>query len=132
MAAQGNLILIFGVFITYSFIGWGIGELYNEPFEGIDTPDFLRVTNNTEFCYTDDCNGAAEYLPFGSKDQSILSKIRDMGIFAVRLGSTLTMGFEVMTYGNPHIPDLVNVMVITPLNILMVGAAMFLARGGGS
>lgn len=135
MSAHGNLILIFGVFVLYSFIGWGIAELYHEP--GYDNSKLLGTfismnSENQTRCETQtfwenaaddnpDCGALSKYDPF-----YYIVK------FITNLSGAVSMAFNVMIYNNPHIPYLVNVLLITPMNLMMMGAALFLGRGGGS
>ncbi|MCZ7402571.1 MAG: hypothetical protein O8C61_10155 [Candidatus Methanoperedens sp.] len=68
-----------------------------------------------------DCGALSKYDPF----YYILK-------FVHNFGSALSMAVNVMIYNNPHIPYIVNIMIITPMNLMMVGAGIFLGRGGGS
>ena len=142
MANAGMAIMLFGVFIFYSFLGWGIAELYNEPQNPITNDQFTEFINvgtaeqsgnhsdpnyNDPDCYSQDCTGYIDYLPGGSNDP-----FTNFGKWIWNIKQGFGYSFQVLTYSNKHIPPLVNLFIITPLNFLVFAAGILIVRGIGS
>ncbi len=112
MAAQGNLIVIFYVIVLYSFIGWYVNDIYN-------TEDESAML----FTYSDEFNTTQkEESYFGSGFMGYLSEVYEYAGFLWRLS----------TFQDSRIPSVVNMLVIVPHDLLLVGAIAFLIRGGGT
>lgn len=102
----GNVVILFGVVVLYSFIAYGIGELYNEE-SGLE----IGAISEPE----EDAGWTSAVVGFFSTVYEYTSAV-----------------FKIALYQNEHIPSLINKLVITPINFMTLGIIVYLLRGGGS
>ncbi|WP_143311812.1 hypothetical protein [Candidatus Methanoperedens nitratireducens] len=104
--------IIFYVIVLYSFIGWYVNDIYNTE----DENAFL-------FTYGDEFNTShTNEDSFGSGFMGYLEAAYEYGNFLWRLAS----------FQDSRIPSVVNMLVILPHDLMLIGAGVFLIRGGGS
>lgn len=62
---------------------------------------------------------------------TVLGEVSTLSMFE-RVSDFAIMIFEISTFTDDRIPDLIMVLIITPLNFLLFGSIVYLIRGGGT
>lgn len=119
MANSGAVMTIVGIIIFYSFISWGLGELYHD--KTIDKITKWELTDpNEESPYTISPDSV---WGLGGVFNGIYQLIK-------MVLAAITNVFHIATFTDPRIPFLVNLVVIGPMNIALILSILSIPFGG--
>ncbi len=117
--------MILAVITFYSFISWGIAQVYHEPQKWIIDPTDTKTMENISV-QSDQISGF---------DVPILEQIQDffngLGMAVLGVANYGSAALRIAAYQEPHIPSIINVLIITPLNFIIGISFISLFKAGG-
>lgn len=135
MSNKGSVNIIISIIIFYSFIGWGISQLYHEnrPADMVAEWGVADPHKDSPFIDEDEPDpswwgGICPSCYFAGGTSKLINGIWG---FVKAIGVAIANVVHVASFTDERIPYLVNLLLILPMDIALILAVISLPFGGG-